>query len=119
MKFLKTHEWIDVNGKKAKVGVSDYAQEQLGDIVFVNLPEIGTEVVIGKAYTDIESVKAVSEVFAGCSGKVVAVNEELLDAPEKINEAPYDSWIAEIEFTKLQDDLMDEAEYKSYVESQQ
>lgn len=81
--FSKSHEWVKIEGSKAQIGLSDYAQQELGDIVYVNLPELGSDVECGKAFTDIESVKAVSEVLSPVCGKVVAVNEELADAPRK------------------------------------
>ena len=97
-KFSKSHEWVKEEGNNVvKVGLSDFAQSELGDIVYVNLPEVGAKVELGTAFTDVESVKAVSEVFSPVTGVVTAVNEELTDSPELINNAPYDAWIIEVE----------------------
>lgn len=114
MKFAKSHEWAQIDGGKAKVGVSDFAQNSLGDLVFVNLPEVGDTVTAGEPFADVESVKAVSDVYAPVSGTVVAINEELLDAPEKINQAPYDAWFIEVETDDDGTDLMDEAAYEAF-----
>ncbi len=113
IKFSKSHEWVKVEGNTAKIGLSDYAQNELGDIVYVNLPEVGAKVEIEEAFTDVESVKAVSEVFSPVSGTVVAVNEELTDAPEMINNAPYDAWIIEVQVDAY-GDLMNEKEYEEF-----
>lgn len=99
LKYTSTHEWVLIDGNKAKVGLTDYAQHSMGDIVFINLPEVGTSVTAGEAFCDIESVKAVSESYSPLDGKVLAVNSELEDTPELINSDPYTTWIAEIEFT--------------------
>ena len=110
IKFTKSHEWVDANGKTAKVGISDYAQSELGDIVFVQLPEVGTELSQGDTLAEIESVKAVSEVYSPVTGKVVEVNEALLDNAALINESCYDAWFVKIEFTETAE-LMTEEEY--------
>ncbi len=110
--YADSHEWVKVEGSKAKIGLSDFAQHEMGDIVFVNLPEVGDEITAGEPFTDIESVKAVSDVYAPVSGKIVAVNEELADAPEKLNADPYGAWIIEIEDVAGVDALMDAAAYK-------
>jgi len=94
--YTKDHEWARREGDTVKVGISDYAQDQLGDIVFVELPETGTVFERGEEFGTLESVKAVSEVYVPLSGEVVAVNRQLEDAPELINEAPYENWIIEI-----------------------
>jgi glycine cleavage system H protein len=109
--FSKTHEWISVDGTKGKIGLSDHAQKELGDLVFVELPSVGDRVEAGKAFLNVESVKAVSEAYAPATGIITAVNEELESAPEKINESAMDAWIVEIEVEKLADDLMSESEY--------
>lgn len=115
--FSKSHEWVKIEDSKAQIGLSDYAQQELGDIVYVNLPELGSDVECGKAFTDIESVKAVSEVLSPVCGKVVAVNEELADAPEKINEAPDDAWIVEVEMTGREDGLMNAEQYAEFIKT--
>ena len=119
-KYTKTHEWVEViEGKKAKIGISDHAQEELGDVVFVELPEIGSELKKGEAFSTVESVKAAEDIYAPVSGKVTAVNEELNDHPELINEdAEGKGWICEVELSDLSelDDLMTEEEYKKFIE---
>ncbi len=115
MKFAKTHEWVKIEGNKVKVGLSDHAQSELGDIVYINLPELDTPVTIGKAFTDVESVKAVSEVLSPVSGVIINVNDELDTAPEKINEDPYGAWIIEVEVSEVSDELMTEEEYKEFI----
>ena len=110
------HEWVKIDGDVAVVGITDYAQSELGDLVFVNLPEEGDEVEIGEAFADVESVKAVSDVLAPVDGTVAEINEELLDAPEKINEAPYDAWFIKISGFSGEDALMDAGAYKAYLD---
>lgn len=95
LRYTKEHEWVRVEGDRAYVGITDYAQHQLGDVVFVELPEAGREVRRGEAFSVVESVKAVSDIYAPLSGTVVEVNDLLADAPEKVNQDPYgDGWIA-------------------------
>jgi glycine cleavage system H protein len=98
LKYTKTHEWVKLIGTKAKIGITDHAQEELTDIVFVELPTVGKEVKKGEELCVVESVKSVSEVYAPVSGKVVAVNTKLDDSPEIINSSPYDDgWLVELE----------------------
>lgn len=100
LKYTENHEWLGVEGNKGTVGITDHAQEQLGDIVFVELPQEGAEFSQGDVLANIESVKSVSEVYAPVSGKVIQVNEKLLDSPELVNQDPYgEGWIATIELT--------------------
>lgn len=116
LKYSKDHEWIKVEGNKAIVGITDYAQNALGNIVFVELPEEGTELSAGDAFGVIESVKAASDSYSPVSGTVVEVNEELLDAPDQINEKPYESYMIAIELsdaTEL-DNLMDAEAYEKF-----
>ena len=96
VRYTKDHEWVTVSGATLKVGISDYAQDQLGDIVFVELPEIGATFGKGDQFGTLESVKAVSELYLPVGGEVVAVNEALGDSPELINQDPYNNWIVEI-----------------------
>ena len=103
--YAKTHEWIQVEGNKGKIGISEFAAKAMGDIVFVELPSVGAKVAAGKALCNVESVKAVSECFSPASGTIVAVNTELEDNPGKINEAALDAWIVEIEIDGLGDGL--------------
>ena len=115
--YTKTHEWVAFEGETATVGITEYAEEQLGDLVYVNLVAEGDEVTAGEAFTDVESVKAVSEVISPVTGIVSAVNESLADAPESINEAPYDAWFIRVSDVTAKDELMTADEYKAYLET--
>ncbi len=119
--YTKDHEWAQImEDGTVLVGISDYAQKELGDLAYVELPEVGKEVSKGDVLCEVESVKAVSEVYAPVSGEVIEVNEELEDAPEKINEDPYDAWIAKIKPKNLEEeleDLMTAEKYAEYLES--
>jgi len=111
LKYTDTHEWLKLEDKIAKVGITDHAQSELTDIVFVELPEIGKEVKKGEELCVVESVKSVSEIYSPVSGKVANVNKKLEDAPETINESPYDEgWLVEIE-------IGDESEYKTLLDA--
>ena len=113
--YAKTHEWVLKEGDVYTVGISDHAQTELGDLVFVNLPNIDDDVVSGEALADVESVKAVSDIISPVSGTVIEVNEELLDAPEKMNQAPYEAWIANICNVSAVDELMNAEEYEAFL----
>lgn len=113
--FSKTHEWAAVDGKIAKIGISDHAQKELGDLVFVNLPEVGKTVKAGEVLCDVESVKAVSDLYAPVSGKIVKVNDELESEPALINEDAMGAWICEIEVSDVPAELMDEAAYTEFI----
>lgn len=113
--YAKSHEWF--NEESGKVGISEYAADALVDIVFVDLPEVGTEVKMGESFASLESVKAVSDVFSPVSGVVVKVNEALMDSPELINEDALNSWFIMVEVKEITDDLMGEQAYKAYCES--
>lgn len=119
LKYSKSHEWIKEDGDVSVIGLTDYAQSELGDLVFINLPEVGDEVTVGEAFADVESVKAVSDVFSPVSGVVTEINEELLDAPESINEAPYDAWFVKVGEVKEIEELLDADAYKAFVESEE
>lgn len=98
LRYSEEHEWVKVEGDKVRIGITDFAQAELGDIVFVELPEVGTEIVANEPFGSVESVKTVSELYAPISGKVVEVNEELEDSPELVNESPYDkAWMVVVE----------------------
>ncbi len=119
LKYVKSHEWIeDLGAGKVRVGITDFAQHAMGDIVFVNLPEVGAEVVAGERMCDIESVKSVEDVFSPVTGKVVAVNEALRDAPESVNSDPYGAWFAEIEGVSATEETMDNVAYTALCESE-
>ncbi|MEG2350854.1 MAG: glycine cleavage system protein GcvH [Hungatella sp.] len=114
LKYAKSHEWVEFeNADTAKIGLSDYAQNELGDLVFVNLPEVGDEVTAGEPFGDVESVKAVSDVYAPLSGVVVEVNEELFDMPEMINTAPYEAWMIKVGSICDSEDLLDADSYEA------
>ena len=117
-RFTKEHEWAKPDGGRIRVGISDYAQQELGDVVFVELPEIGREVKQGESFSNVESVKAVSDIYAPADGKVVEVNEVLSSNPEKVNESPYDDgWMVVLEVSNGSqlEGLMDAAQYDSFV----
>jgi glycine cleavage system H protein len=117
LKYSESHEWVKVEGNVAVIGVSDFAQKEMGDITYVDLPEEGDEVVAGEEFGALESVKAASDLFSPVSGKVVEVNEELADTPEKVNEDAYASWIIKVEMSDPSqvDALLDAAAYKSLI----
>ena len=117
--YSKSHDWVKEEGDVAVIGLTDYAQSELGDLVFVNLPEEGDEISVGEAFSDVESVKAVSDVYAPVSGTVCEINEELMDAPEKINEAPYEAWFVKVKDITEKEELLSAEEYKAFVESEQ
>jgi glycine cleavage system H protein len=113
--YAKTHEWVKmINDTRARIGISDFAQHELGDLVFINLPETGDRVTAGQTFGDVESVKAVSDIISPLTGSVAAINEELLNSPEKINEDPYGSWFIEVEDISGKSELMAQAEYDEY-----
>lgn len=116
--YSRSHEWVKEEGEEVLIGLTDYAQSELGDLVFVNLPEEGDEVATGESFADVESVKAVSDVYSPVTGVVSAVNEELLDAPESINEAPYDAWFVRVKDISDREELLTAAEYEAFVESE-
>ena len=117
--YTKSHEWIKVDGNVAKVGISDYAQHLLGDIVFVELPEEDSEIDKGDSFGVVESVKAASDVYMPVTGKVVEVNEELEDEPELLNKDAYENFIMKIEISDEAelDDLLSKEEYEAYIET--
>ncbi len=121
LKYTREHEWVKVDGKTATVGITSYAQEQLGDIVFVELPKVGAELTKGKSFGTVESVKSVSEIFAPLSGKVIAVNEALATAPEKINNDAHGSWMIRIEAKDPGDTngLLSAADYEKFIAEEQ
>jgi len=121
VRYHKEHTWVKVSGKKGTIGITDYAQDALGDIVYIDLPEPDTTVDANSEISEIESTKATSSVISPVSGKILKVNDELAESPEVINEDPYGKgWIAviELENTSETDDLMDAAEYEKYVEEE-
>ena len=114
LKYSKDHEWVKFEGDTAIIGISDFAQDALGDVVFVNLSGEGDEATAGEAFGDVESVKAVSDLVSPVSGTIVAVNEELADAPEMLNSDPYGAWIIKVEGVTAQEELLDAAAYEAF-----
>ena len=114
LKYTKDHEWMKMEGDIAVIGISDFAQDALGDIVFINLPEVGDTVTAGESFGDVESVKAVSDVNSPVTGVVVEVNEDLADSPETLNEDPYGAWIIQVEQITETEELLDAAAYAAF-----
>ena len=114
LKYSKDHEWVKEEDGLFVIGISDFAQDALGDLVFVNLPEVGDAVTAGEAFGDVESVKAVSDLLSPVSGTVAEINEELLDAPEKLNEDPYGAWIIKVSDVSATEELLDAAAYEAF-----
>jgi len=119
-RYTKEHEWIKVDGNQATIGITDYAQNSLGDIVFVELPKVGEELTAGKTFGSVESVKAVSELYAPASGKVVAINESLATAPEKINSDAHGSWMLRIQLKDVGEvnKLLSSDDYDKFVKEE-
>jgi glycine cleavage system H protein len=116
-KYTKDHEWIDITGDRGKVGITDYAQKQLGDVVYVELPAVGTALKQGQSFGTIESVKAVSELYAPVSGEVVEVNESLKSKPEQVNTNPHDNWLIVVKLSQAGEaaGLLDASQYADLV----
>ena len=114
LKYTKDHEWMVMEGDVAVIGISDFAQDALGDVVFINLPEVGDTVTAGESFGDVESVKAVSDVNSPVTGVIVAVNEDLADSPENLNSDPYGSWIIKVEQITDTEELLDAAAYEAF-----
>lgn len=120
MLFTKTHEWVQfLDETTIRVGLTDYAQGELGDLVFINLPEAGDEVSVSESFADVESVKAVSNVYSPVTGTISEVNEDLLDHPELVNESPYEAWFVEIENVSEQDEFLSEEEYEQLIHEEE
>ena len=112
--YTASHEWVEIDGDKMKIGLTEHASEQLGDLVFINLPGEGDQVTAGEAFGDVESVKAVSDLVSPVTGVVAAVNEELLDAPEMLNSDPYGAWIMKVENVTDTEELLDASDYEAF-----
>lgn len=116
LKYTKTHEWVEyIEDDKVRIGLTEYAVEELGDLVFIDLPEEDDEVDIEEPFADVESVKAVSEVISPVSGVITAVNEDLLDHPELVNESPLEAWFVEVSEITDEDDMLTKEEYDEMV----
>jgi glycine cleavage system H protein len=120
-KYTKEHEWLAVDGTTGTIGITDHAQSSLGDIVFVELPKTGTELTAGKTFGTVESVKAVSDLYAPVSGTVIAVNEELATSPEKVNSAPHSAWMVKITLANPAEigALLSVADYEKFIAEEQ
>lgn len=119
LRYSEEHEWVKVEGEKVRVGITHFAQSELGDIVFVELPEVGDEVTVNEPFGSVESVKTVSELYAPVSGKVVEVNEDLADSPEFVNESPYEkAWMIVVELSNSSelDELMTAEQYEEMIQ---
>lgn len=117
LKYTNEHEWIRLDGSTGAVGITDFAQQQLGDVVYVELPEVGANITAGQVFGTIESVKAVSELFAPVTGQVVEVNGSLKDHPDQVNSKPHESWMVKIKMTNSAEatSLMDAAAYEALI----
>ena len=114
LKYSKSHEWVRMDGDVAVIGISDFAQDALGDLVFVNLPQVGDDVTAGEAFGDVESVKAVSDLMSPVTGTVCEINEALLDAPENLNNDPFGAWIIKVDNVTDTEELLDAASYEAH-----
>lgn len=118
--YAKSHEWVqDMGDDSFRIGLTDYAQKELGDLVFVNLPQEGDEVEVGSAFGDVESVKAVSDVYSPVSGVVCAINEELLDHPENINQDAYAAWMIQVNEVSDKEELLSAEEYEKFLSEEE
>ena len=115
--YSMDHEWVKEEGGEFVVGITDYAQSELGDLVFVNLPEEGDSVTKGEAFSDVESVKAVSDVLSPLTGVVSAINEAVLDAPESINSSPYEAWFVKVKDVTEKEELLSAEEYEEFLKT--
>jgi glycine cleavage system H protein len=118
LRYTSDHEWVRVDGSRVRVGITDYAQDALGDVVFVQLPEPGSTVTAGASFSEVESTKSVSDIYAPVTGSIVEINTDLSDAPQRLNEDPYgEGWICVIEASNLSelDDLLDAAAYTKLI----
>lgn len=115
LQYTRTHEWMREEDGVATIGITDFAQKELGDLVFINLPVVGDSVRAGEALADVESVKAVSDIISPVSGTILEVNEELADKPEKINQAPYEAWIARVGDINGREETLDAQAYDQHV----
>jgi glycine cleavage system H protein len=116
MKYQKSHEWVNIEGGVATIGISDHAQEQLSDIIFIDLPEVGTEINVGSEFMSVESVKSASDIYAPISGKIIEINDVLSDSPELVNElAESDGWLVKVEINDEEstEHLLDKESYEA------
>jgi len=118
LKYTRDHEWIRISGDTAEIGITDFAQQQLGDVVYVDLPDVGRSITAGESFGSIESVKAVSELFAPVTGEVVEINGSLKDRPDHVNSQPHDTWMVKVKLTNPGElsALMDTAAYEQLIQ---
>lgn len=116
IRYSKTHEWVKEDGDTVLIGLTDYAQSELGDLVFIDLPEEGDSLTQGKSFSDVESVKAVSEIISPVTGVVAEVNQELADAPELINQKPYEAWIVRVKEVTETEEMLTAEEYEAFIQ---
>ena len=119
LRYSKDHEWARLEDGKVRIGITDYAQDALGDVVYVQVPDVGARVSTGESFSEVESTKSVSDIYAPISGTIVEVNQELADAPQRVNEDPYgEGWLVviEAEDTSQYDQLLDAAAYRALIE---
>lgn len=116
IRYSKTHEWVREEGDHVVIGLTDYAQSELGDIVFIDLPSVDDKVTQGQSFSDVESVKAVSEIISPVTGVILEVNEDLADAPELINQKPYEAWIVRVKEVTETEELLTAEEYEAFVQ---
>jgi glycine cleavage system H protein len=119
LRYSKDHEWARLEGGRVRIGITDYAQDALGDVVFVQIPDVGTKVAQGDSFSEVESTKSVSDIYAPIAGTVVEVNQELADAPQRVNEDPYgEGWLVVIEADDASqlDQLLDADAYRALIE---
>ena len=120
LKYSRSHEWVEfLSEDKVRIGLTNYAVEELGDLVFINLPEVDDDVEIEEPFADVESVKAVSDVFSPVTGTISSVNEDLLDHPEVVNEHPYEAWFIEVENVSEVEDLLTKEEYEEFIREEE
>ena len=118
--YTKTHEWAEfLDNGVARIGITHHAQEAMGDLVYIDLPEIGDELSTGEDVCIMESVKAVADIYAPLTGEVVGVNDQIIDSPGQVNSAPYDSWFFELKYSEKNSELMNAVEYTEYLESEE
>lgn len=118
LKYTASHEWVYEEDGVFTIGITDFAQEQLGDLVFVNLPQVGDTISAGEAFGDVESVKAVSDIYSPVTGTVCEINEDLLDSPELINEEPYAAWFIRVDQVEDTEELLDAESYSALCENE-
>jgi glycine cleavage system H protein len=119
LRYSKDHEWARLEGGRVRIGITDYAQDALGDVVYVQIPDVGAQVSMGESFSEVESTKSVSDIYAPISGTIVEVNQELTDAPQRVNEDPYgEGWLVVIEVDDAAqvDQLLDAAAYRALIE---